>query len=194
MGKDKKDALHRLPKSFTRDDLMNAIYETARITAKEAVDAVEEMNKRNARRSDPGKAAQRMLADYRRLKIAQKEDIQITEAEGMEMRWKYLEDLMGTPDHAIVTEATAYAREKKLQYNQYKIQQIEAAMSMYLRECENSESEGAMRRYRVVKMRYMDEKERTVEEIAATERVSDKSVYNDIRVACRAIAVYLAAI
>ena len=190
MGKDKK-ALS-LPKSFTRDDLMHVIEQTARIAAKETMDAKEEMDKRNARRSDPGKAAQRMLADYRRLKIAQKEDIQITEAEGLEMRWKYLEDLMGTPDRASVTEAAVYVREKKLQYNQYKIQQIEAAVSMYERECENSGSEEAMRRYRVVRMRFMDEKEWKVEEIAELEKISDKSIYNDIRVACKVIAVYLA--
>ena len=192
MGKDKK-ALS-LPKSFTRDDLMHVIEQTARIAAKETMDAKEEMDKRNARRSDPGRAARRMLEDYRRLRIAQQEDIEITEAEGLEMRWKYLEDLMGTPDRASVTEATVYAREKKLQYNQYKIQQIESAVSMYGKECQNSGNDEAMRRYRVVCQRFMDEKEWKVEEIAEQEKISDKSVYNDIRVACRAIAVYLAAI
>lgn len=95
---------------------------------------------------DPGKAAQRMLADYRRLKIAQNEDIQISDEEGLEMRWRYLEDLMGTPDHDIITEHTMYTREKKLQYNHYKIQQIEAAMDMYRRECENAGNEEAKRR------------------------------------------------
>ena len=193
MGKD-KEALQRLPKAFTRDDLFRAIAETARAAAKETVSEMEEASKRNARRSDPGKAAQRMLSEYRRLKIAVKEDIEISEAEGLEMRWQYLKDLMGTPDHAMLTEEAAYARERRLQYNQYKIQRIEAAMSMYLRECENAGSEEAMRRYRVVKMRYMDETEISVEEIAEAEGVSVKSVYNDARMACKAIAVYLSAV
>ena len=191
MGKDNKQAL---PKSFTRDDLLHIITETAKAAARETVSEMEEASKRNARRSDPGKSAQRMLAEYRRLKIAQKEDIRMSEVEGRELRWKYLEDLMGTPDHDMLTEKVAYAREQKLLYNQYKIQRVETAMTMYLRECENSGSEEAMRRYRVVKMRYMDEKEWTVAEIAAKEKVSDKSIYNDIRVACRAIGDYLVAI
>ena len=193
MGKD-KEALQRLPKAFTRDDLFHAIAETARAAARETVSEMEEASKRNARRSDPGKAAQRMLSEYRRLKIAVKENIEISEAEGLEMRWQYLKDLMGTPDHALLTEEAAYARERRLQYNQYKIRRIEAAMAMYLRECENSGSEEAMRRYRVVKMRYMDDVETPVEEIAELESVSVKSVYNDVQVACKVIAVYLSAV
>lgn len=190
MGKDKQ----ALPKSFTRDDLSRVIEETARKTAQDTVKAIDDMNKRNERRTGPGKAAQRMLSEYRRLKIAVKEDIQISEAEGLEMRWQYLKDLMGTPDHALLTEEAAYAQERRLQYNQYKIRRIEAAMAMYLRECENSGNEEAMRRYRVVKMRYMDDVETPVEEIAELESVSVKSVYNDVQVACKVIAVYLSAV
>ena len=83
MGKEKQ----ALPKSFTREDLTRVIAETARKTAEDTVKAIDDMNKRNARRADPGKAAQRMLSEYRRLKIAVKEDIEISEAEGLEMRW-----------------------------------------------------------------------------------------------------------
>ena len=189
-----ESALLKLPKSFTQADLLRAIEQAAQEAAKKTAAAIEEVNKRNARRSDPGKAAQRMLADYRRLKIAQKEDIQISDEEGLEMRWRYLEDLMGTPDHAIVTENTVYIREKKLQYNHYKIQQIEAAMDMYRRECENSGNEEAMRRYRVMQMRYMGDKACSVEEIADIECVSKNTVYHDLDLACKVIAVYLSAI
>ena len=177
-------------KRYTEADLV-FVAETA---AKKAVEAIEQLERKKARQSDPGRAAQRMLSDYRRLKIAQKEDIQISEAEGMEMRWKYLEDLMGTPDHAIVTEATAYARERKLQYNQYKIQQIEAAMAMYEKECAASGNEEFTRRYRVLKRRYIDEVELSAEDIAEKEGISVRSVYNDSMMACKVVAVYLSAI
>ena len=193
MGKDNQ-TVRSLPKSFTRDDLVHVIEQTAQEAVQAAMNAVREAERKKARQSDPAKVAQRMLTEYRRLKIAQNEDIRISEAEGLEMRWKYLEDLMGTPDHTMVAETTMYVREKKLQYNQYKIQQIESAVSMYGKECQNSGNDEAMRRYRVVCQRFMDEKEWKVEEIAEQEKISDKSVYNDIRVACRAIAVYLAAI
>ena len=190
MGKDKS----ALPKSFTREDLLRVIEETARTAAEETVKAVEKMNKRNERRLDPGKAAQRMLSDYRRLKIAVKEDIEISEAEGLDMRWHYLKDLMGAPDRAIVTEEAAYARERNLQYSHYKIQRIEAAVSMYRTECENSGSEEAMRRFRAVRMKCMDDVAKSVEEIAEMENVSDKTVYKDLGIAYKAIGAYLSAI
>ena len=191
---DSNQILSGLPKSFTREYLLGVIEETARQAAKETAKEIDEIHRREARRTDPGKSAQRMLSEYRRLKIAQKEDIQITEAEGLEMRWKYLKDLMGAPDRRIATEETAYMRERKLQYNHYKIQRIEAAIDMYRRECENSGNEEAMRRYRVVTMRYMEEIEKTVEEIAEKENVSVRSAYNDINTACKIIAVYLSAV
>ena len=186
--------LVKLPKSFTQTDLLRVIEQAARTAAKETANAIEEANRKAAQRSNPGKVAQRMLSEYRRLKIAVKENVEISEAEGLEMRWQYLKDLMGTPDRAMLTEEAAYARERRLQYNQYKIQRMEAAMSMYLRECENSGSEEAMRRYRMVKMRYTDEEARSVEEIAARECVSKNTVYHDLDLACKVIAVYLSAV
>lgn len=177
-------------KEYTQNDLVFI----AEAAAKKTVEAIEQMNRRNARKNDPVRAAKRMLADYRRLKIAHQEDIEFAEAEGLELRWQYLVDLMGAPDRHIITEDTAYLRERKLQYNQYKIQQIETAVAMYRRECENSGNEEAMRRYRVVDMTYMQEKAFSAQEIAELENVSDKTVYNDLGIACKIIAVYLSAI
>ena len=193
MGKDNQ-TVRSLPKSFTRDDLVHVIEQTAQEAVQAAMNAVREAERKKARQSDPAKVAQRMLTEYRRLKIAQNEDIRISEAEGLEMRWKYLEDLMGTPDHTMVAETTMYVREKKLQYNQYKIQRIEAAVDMYRRECENSGNEEDMRRWRTVRMRHMDEPVKTVWEIAQTEHISDKTVYKDLGMAYRVIAVYLSAV
>lgn len=190
MGKEKQ----ALPKSFTRDDLLRVIEDTARAAAENTVKAIDDMNKRNERRTGPGKAAQRMLSEYRRLKIAVKEDIQISEAEGLEMRWNYLQDLMGAPNRNMIFEETAYARERKLQYGHYKMQRIEAAVAMYRRECEGFGSEEAMRRFRVVWMKYMDDAAKTVEEIAEIENISDKTVYKDLGIAHKAIGVYLSVI
>ena len=190
MGKDKQT----LPKSFTRDDLLRVIAETARAAAEDTAKAIDDMNRRNERRGGPGKAAQRMLSEYRRLKIAVKEDIEISEAEGLEMRWSYLRDLMGAPNRNMIFEETAYARERRLQYSHYKVQRIEAAVAMYRRECESSGSEEAVRRFRVVRMKYMDESAKSVEEIAEIENLSDKTVYKDLGIAYKAIGVYLSVI
>lgn len=177
-------------KEYTQEDLLFI----AEAAAKKTVDAIEQMNRRNAKKNDPVQAAKRMLAGYRRLKIAQREDIEISEAEGMELRWQYLVDLMGAPDRRSITEDAAYAREKKLLYNQYKIRQIEAAVDMYRKECENSGSDAAMRRYREIYMTYIDEKAYTIQEIAEIENVSDKAVYKDLGIACRSLADYLSAL
>ena len=186
MGRKQLPSPQRL---YTQEDLVFI----AEAAAKKAVDAMEEMNRKKARKNDPIRAVKRMLSDYRRLKIAQKEDIQISEAEGLELRWQYLIDLMGAPERRLYTEDTAYARERKLQYNQYKIQQIEAAVVMYRKECENSGNEEAMRRYRIVEMTYMTKKGYTAQEIAEMENISDKTVYKDLGIACNIIAVYLSA-
>lgn len=190
MGEEK--ALRPVPQTrlYTQADLLFV----AEAAAKKTVAAIDQMNRKNQRQNDPARAAKRMLSDYRRLKIAQKEDIVISEAEGLEMRWQYLVDLMGAPDRQLITENTAYAREKKLQYNQYKIQQVENAMALYRRECENARNEEAMRRYREVEMMYIDEIARTAQEIAEIEGVSDKCVYKDLGIACKIIAVYLSVI
>ena len=166
----------------------------AEAAAKKAIGTVEAMHRREEKAFDPVQSAKRMLMSYRRLKIAQKEDIHISEAEGAELRWRYLIDLMGAPDRRVITEDAVYTREKKLQYNQYKIQRIEAAVEMYQKECENAASDAAMRRYRVVRLAYMDEKEHTVQEIAAVENVSDKAVYKDLGIAHKALADYLSAL
>ena len=101
---------------------------------------------------------------------------------------------MGAPDRQIIAENAVYAREKKLQYNQYKLQQIEAAVAMYQKECENSGNDEAMRRYRVVEKTYMCEKAYTAQEIAEIESVSVKTVYYDLGIAHKIIAVYLSAV
>ena len=51
-----------------------------------------------------------------------------------------------------------------------------------------------MRRYRIVRMRYTDEEACSVEEIAARECVSKNTVYHDLDLACKVIAVYLSAV
>lgn len=62
---------------------------------------------------------------------------------------------------------------------------------MYRRECEQSGSEEAKRRYRELSMMYLDEKAYTVQKISDIEQLSDKTVYNDLGIACGIVTVYL---
>ena len=62
---------------------------------------------------------------------------------------------------------------------------------MYREECEKSEIEEVMRRYRELSMMYLEDNPYTVQEIAEIENVSDKTVYKDLGIACGIVAVYL---
>ena len=62
---------------------------------------------------------------------------------------------------------------------------------MYREECEKSGSEEAKCRYRELSMMYLEEKAYTVQEISEVEKVSDKTVYKDLGIACGIVAVYL---
>lgn len=62
---------------------------------------------------------------------------------------------------------------------------------MYRKECEQSKSEEVKRRYRELSMMYLDEYAYTVQEISEIEKISDKTVYKDLGIACGIVAVYL---
>ena len=62
---------------------------------------------------------------------------------------------------------------------------------MYREECERSGSEEAKRRYRELSMMYLEDREYSVQEISQVEKVSDKTVYKDLGIACGIVAVYL---
>ena len=56
---------------------------------------------------------------------------------------------------------------------------------------ERSGSEEAKRRYRELSMMYLEDREYSVQEISQVEKVSDKTVYKDLGIACEIVAVYL---
>ena len=136
-------------------------------------------------------AVTKMLSDYRRLKRVATEEIQPTKEEAISLQWEYLRELMGNPDEKLYAEKVAYITERKLQYNQYKVQKIEKAVAFYKQECEDDGSEEALRRYRVIDALYMNKNKASVQEIAEREHVSDKTIYNDDNLARSIIAIYL---
>ena len=71
------------------------------------------------------------------------------------------------------------------------VYRIEKATEMYREECERSGSEEAKRRYRELSMMYLEDREYSVQEISQVEKVSDKTVYKDLGIACGIVAVYL---
>ena len=99
---------------------------------------------------------------------------------------------MGSAREAVSkSERVIQDGEKRRQEDLYCIYRIEKATEMYREECERSGSEEAKRRYRELSMMYLEDREYSVQEISQVEKVSDKTVYKDLGIACGIVAVYL---
>ena len=172
------------------------INQIAAIAGKEAMKTfrVEQTKaeKKRAREENKVKKTKKMLSSYRRIKATLSDEAEFTEEEQIELRWKFIQDLMGNvKDTVSKSERTIKDTEKRRQEDMYCIYRIEKATEMYREECEKSGSEEAKRRYRELHMMYLDEKQYSVQEISEVEKVSDKTVYKDLGIACGIVAVYL---
>lgn len=172
------------------------INQIAAVAGKEAVRTFRmeqvKSEKKRAREGDKVRKTKKMLNSYRRIKATLSEEAEFTEEEQIELRWKFIQDLMGSVRETISkSERTIEDAEKRRQEDLYCVYRIEKATEMYREECEKSGSEEAKRRYRELSMMYLEEKTYTVQEISEVEKVSDKTVYKDLGIACGIVAVYL---
>ena len=148
--------------------------------------------KKRAREENKVKKTKKMLSSYRRIKATLSDEAEFTEEEQIELRWKFIQDLMGSAREAVSkSERVIQDGEKRRQEDLYCIYRIEKATDMYREECERSGSEEAKRRYRELSMMYLEDREYSVQEISQVEKVSDKTVYKDLGIACGIVAVYL---
>ncbi len=149
-------------------------------------------DKKRAREENKVNKTKKMLSSYRRIKATLSDEAEFTEEEQIELRWKFIQDLMGSVKETVSrSERTIKDEEKRRQEDLYCIYRIEKATEMYREECEKSGSEEAKRRYRELSMMYLEEKQYSVQEISEVENVSDKTVYKDLGIACGIVAVYL---
>lgn len=172
------------------------INEIAAIAGREAVHIFRteqvKADKKRAKDENKVKKTKKMLSSYRRIKATLSDEAEFTEEEQIELRWKFIQDLMGNAKDIVTkSERTIEDVEKRRQEDLYCIYCIEKATEMYREECEKSGSEEAKRRYRELSMMYLGERAYTVQEISEEEKVSDKTVYKDLGIACGIVAVYL---
>ena len=172
------------------------INQIAAVAGKEAVQTfrVEQVKaeKKRAREENKVKKTKKMLSSYRRIKATLSDEAEFTEEEQIELRWKFIQDLMGSAREAVSkSERVIQDGEKRRQEDLYCIYRIEKATEMYREECERSGSEEAKRRYRELSMMYLEDREYSVQEISQVEKVSDKTVDKDLGIACGIVAVYL---
>ncbi len=168
----------------------------AEIAGKEAVHTFRKeqikTEKKQAREKNKVLKTKKMLNSYRRIKLSLSDETEFTEEEKIDLRWKFIQDLMGNArDTVSKSERVIKDGEKRRQEDLYCIYRIEKATEMYWEECEKSGSEEAKRRYRELSMMYLEEKAYTVQEIAEIENISDKTVYKDLGIACGIVSVYL---
>lgn len=184
---------NKIPMYVLTQEQINQI---AAIAGKEAVHTFRseqvKAEKRRGREENKVKKTKKMLSSYRRIKATLSDEVEFTEEEQIELRWKFIQDLMGSVKETISkSERAIQDGEKRRQEDLYCIYRIEKATEMYREECERSGSEEAKRRYRELSMMYLDEKAYSVQEISEVEKVSDKTVYKDLGIACGIVAVYL---
>ncbi len=188
MAKDKE-----IPMYILTQEQINQI---AAIAGKEAVQTFRaeqlKAEKKRDREENKVKKTKKMLGSYRRIKATLSDESVFTEEEQIELRWKFIQDLMGNTKEAVSkSERVIQDGEKRRQEDLYCIYRIEKATDMYREECEKSGSEEAKRRYRELGMMYLEDREYTVQEISQIEKVSDKTVYKDLGIACGIVSVYL---
>ena len=188
MAKDKE-----IPMYILTQEQINQI---AAIAGKEAVQTFRaeqlKAEKKRDREENKVKKTKKMLGSYRRIKATLSDESVFTEEEQIELRWKFIQDLMGNTKEAVSkSERVIQDGEKRRQEDLYCIYRIEKATDMYREECEKSGSEEAKRRYRELDMMYLEDREYTVQVISQIEKVSDKTVYKDLGIACGIVSVYL---
>lgn len=188
MATDKKIPMYVLTQEQINQISAVAGKEAVKVFRTEQVKA----EKKRAREENKVKKTKKMLRSYRRMKATLSNETEFTEEEKVELRWKFIQDLMGSTTEAVSkSEMVIQDGEKRRQEDLYCIYRIEKAIEMYREECEKSGSEEAKRRYRELSMMYLEDREYTVQEISTVENVSEKTVYKDLGIACGIVAVYL---
>ena len=164
--------------------------------SKVAVDAYKrertKEDKKKEREENKVKKTKKLLGSYRRIKAILSDGEKFSAEEQIEIRWKFIEDLMGnSKEIAGKSERTIKDAERKREEDLYCAFRIEKAVEMYREECEKIGSEEAKRRYRELNMMYLSDTHYTVQEISEIENISDKTIYKDLGIACSIVAIYL---
>ena len=172
------------------------INQIAAIAGKEAVQTFRteqaKVEKRRAREENKVKKTKKMLSSYRRIKATLSDEARFTEEEQIELRWKFIQDLMENARETVSkSERIIQNGEKRRQEDLYYVYRIEKAIELYHEECEKSGNKEPKRRYRELSMMYLEDREYSVQEISTVENISEKTVYKDLGIACEILAVYL---
>ena len=159
---------------------------------KEAIKEYIKEQDRADRKASAGQKTKQLLSSYRRVKAALQDEVELTDDEKKDLRWKFMEDLIENPNSTVnKVESYAIDNVKRRRERLYSIRCIENAMDLYRRECEASGEVDDWRKYREIYDLYISDDPKSIKEIAEQEYVSERTVYNDVNEACNVIAIYL---
>ena len=136
------------------------------------------------------KETKEKIRSYRRKKKLLEEFYQVTDEERIQRRYDYLSDLMETTDLRVRADGIIETEVAKTQKLDYDIWQVDTAMRLYWEECELSNKEEVKRRWRVIDQMYISD-EKSAQEMAEAEYVTDKTIYKDMGIAFKILSFYM---
>lgn len=177
--------------TLTQEQLQELNAEAAKIGAAEAFKHImqEKNNRACIMELRKVKMTRELLSSYKTMKEMSGLEHSLTEEEKVECRWKFLTDLMGNREER--AESVIKDTEKRIQENAYALQVIEQALSMYRSECEKNGSLEGARGLRALEMLYTLEDTWDVKKVAEVEKVSEKTIYKDMKIACKGLSYYI---
>lgn len=177
--------------TLTQEQLKDLNEAAARIGAAEAYRYIlQERGERNAL-IETRKVAmtKELLSTYKSMKEMSRQEQELTDTEKVECRWKFLKDLMGNREER--SEAVVRDTEKRIQENAYALWVIGQAVSMYRTECEKNGMQEGARGLRALEMIYLTDGDYDVKKVAEVENVSEKTIYKNIKTACKGLSYYI---
>lgn len=136
--------------------------------------------------------AQRILSVYRRARRIVGESEEFTEDEKIEIRMKFLQDLMGDSIRYPIPDKVVQKENDRIETNRYCVYDIDRALKHYAEELEGLDvNDERVRAYRVMSARFIDEPEKTIDEIAENEGITVRTAYRDISKAVEVMAFYM---
>ena len=172
------------------NNLLN-IDDIIKIAVKEGVKSYKKEIEKENRRCDTTNIIRKFLESYRRTKAMLKNDFKFSHEQKIEIRWSFLEDLMGIKNCISKTENFIDLIELKRCKNQYIVDSLDKALELYKEECIKSNDDEAYRRYREIYALYISDNIKTINDIAIDENISKKTVYKDINIVCNILKMYL---
>ena len=179
---------------LSEEELRRICEEAAdRAVEKHTKAAAEQAKKDERRRSNEKvRITKKKLEKYRRVKASLAETVEFTPEEKIELRWHFVEDLMGSAGEVMAKSTdTMVTMETRRKHDLFDIQSIDRALGLYRAEADANPSDEFRRRFKELCEYYIDEPGMAVTEIAEANGVSEKTVYKDIGIACGILAVYL---